>query len=496
MAERAQYLLPDGAAPEATAELLEERLGAEVEALRTATRTYYDTFDGRLRAAGMALVHADGALRLDETAALARRAAPARLLVADLEPGPLREALAGVVEMRALLPAARVRSRERALRVLDGQRKTVVRLRVEAPALVGDGRGGLRARVHVIGVRGYDRALSRVQRALEDELGLTEARATLYDEAVVAAGGDPEGVSSKPKVSLEPGTAAGEAVAAVLRALHEVIEANLPGTLDDLDTEFLHDFRVAVRRTRSVQREFQGVFPAGRLEPARRDFKRLQQVTGPVRDLDVNLLEFDELAGPLAAELEPLRRLLAERREAEFRRMTRALKAPASRRALERWTALLGDLTGPDAERPIEELSSERITRVYRRMVKMGRAIGPESPAEDLHDLRKKGKELRYLLELFGSLYPDDATKPLVKALKALQDTLGRHQDREVQAAQLRALREDLARVEGGPAALMAVGLLVERLGEDEAAARAEFAERFAAFADKDTRRRVKSAFG
>ena len=126
----------------------------------------------------------------------------------------------------------------------------------------------------------------------------------------------------------------------------------------------------------------------------------------------------------------------------------------------------------------------------------MGRAIGPESPAEDLHELRKKGKELRYLLELFGTLYPDDATKPLVKALKALQDTLGRHQDREVQAAQLRALRDDLAVVEGGPAALMAVGLLVERLGADEAAARAEFGERFAAFAGKDTRGRVKDAFG
>jgi CHAD domain-containing protein len=496
MAERAQYLLPEDTAPARAVERLAEALGAAAEPARTSTRTYYDTFDGRLRAADLALVHARGELRLGELAAEERSRAPERLLVAELAPGPLREALAGVVEMRALLPAARVRSRERALRVLDGERKTVVRLRVETPSLAGNGRAALRPRVHVLGVRGYDGALERVRRALEDDLGLTPAMATLYDEAVVASGGDPAGVSSKPAVQLTPGEPAGQAVAAVLRALEAVIAANLPGTLADLDTEFLHDLRVAVRRTRSVQREFQGVFPAARLERARRDFKRLQQITGAVRDLDVNLLEFDELAGPLAAELEPLRGLLAARREAELRKMTRALRSAATRGALDRWSTLVGELDGEDAGRPVEELSSHRIARVYRRMVQMGRAIDDSSPAEDLHDLRKKGKELRYLLELFGSLYPGEVTKPLVKALKALQDTLGRHQDREVQAAQLRELRDDLAAVAGGPAALMAVGLLVERLGADEAAARAEFGERFATFAGKDTRKQVKAAFG
>ena len=32
----------------------------------------------------------------------------------------------------------------------------------------------------------------------------------------------------------------------------------------------------------------------------------------------------------------------------------------------------------------------------------MGRAIDDDSPHEALHDLRKKGKELRYLLEFFA----------------------------------------------------------------------------------------------
>ena len=74
-------------------------------------------------------------------------------------------------------------------------------------------------------------------------------------------------------------------------------------------------------------------------------------------------------------------------------------------------------------------------------MVKMGRAIDDDSPAEDLHELRKVGKELRYLLEFFASLYPADVVKPFVKTLKGLQDQLGRFQDREVQANALRDAR-------------------------------------------------------
>ena len=78
-------------------------------------------------------------------------------------------------------------------------------------------------------------------------------------------------------------------------------------------------------------------------------------------------------------------------------------------------------------------------------MVKMGQAIDDDSPAEDLHELRKVGKELRYLLEFFASLYPAEVVKPFVKSLKGLQDQLGRFQDREVQANALRELAPEVA---------------------------------------------------
>ena len=153
----------------------------------------------------------------------------------------------------------------------------------------------------------------------------------------------------------------------------------------------------------------------------------------------------------------------------------------------------------PDAARPIGEVSGERIRKVYRRMLKMGGAIDESSPAEAYHELRKKGKELRYLLELFGvPLFPEEVVKPMIKTLKALQDVLGRHQDREVQISLLRSLGSELVPARpaaGGEAALMAIGALVARLGEDERAARGEFAGRFAEFASKEQRRLVKETF-
>ena len=59
----------------------------------------------------------------------------------------------------------------------------------------------------------------------------------------------------------------------------------------------------------------------------------------------------------------------------------------------------------------------------------MGKRIDDDSPAADLHELRKVGKELRYLLEFFGGIFDPETVKPMLKALKALQDVLGRFQD-------------------------------------------------------------------
>jgi len=168
------------------------------------------------------------------------------------------------------------------------------------------------------------------------------------------------------------------------------------------------------------------------------------------------------------------------------------------RAALRAWQALAAEpgAPGPDAGRPIEAIAGKRIAKVLARMLRDGGKIGAGSPPEALHDLRKRGKELRYLLELFGSVFPERAVEPLVSGLKHLQKVLGRFQDRAVQIETLRAMRHELAAEDEGPAALIALGPVLDALLADQEAAREEFAAAFAEFEAAAGRKRVKKAFG
>jgi CHAD domain-containing protein len=296
------------------------------------------------------------------------------------------------------------------------------------------------------------------------------------------------------------------AAAAVLRRLLTVITDNIEGSISGEDDEYLHQLRIAVRRSRTVQRQLAGVFEPRELPGFRSELRWLQQATGQARDLDVYVHGLDSLRDLLPreirADLAPLAPVLVHSRLAARAEMTRALMSVRTTDLLEDWDRLLESLVElpvegrPSARRPIGELAGERIRKVYKRIVRMGRAIDESSSAADYHDLRKKGKELRYLLELFGvRLFGEDTVGPMVKTLKAFQDVLGRHQDREVQMAMLRGTADEVATLRGGAAACMAMGVLVDRLQADERAARAEFGERFAELASAEQRALVSRTF-
>ena len=85
-----------------------------------------------------------------------------------------------------------------------------------------------------------------------------------------------------------------------------------------------------------------------------------------------------------------------------------------------------------------------------------------------------------------------------MQRLKALQDNLGEHQDTEVHVGELRTLSSELhGGAPGvGPGTLIAMGQLTEHLERRRRAAREEFAERFAAYDTKQTRRTLDGVLG
>ena len=158
----------------------------------------------------------------------------------------------------------------------------------------------------------------------------------------------------------------------------------------------------------------------------------------------MHLLDFDHLASMLpdavAADLEPLRGVLAAHRGDERERMVRALRSARAKRALAGWSALVGGLadapaaTAPTPARPIAEVAGERIFRVHRRMVKMGRAIDDDARTRRCTTCARRARSCATCSSCSAASIRARSTKPMVRALKALQDVLGRFQDREVQA--------------------------------------------------------------
>ena len=93
-------------------------------------------------------------------------------------------------------------------------------------------------------------------------LGLEPGHQPPLDQLLSAAGLDPEGYRPGFRAELSPDQTALAAVVAICRTLQRSWRCNEAGLKDDVDTEFLHDFRVALRRTRSALTLFRGSFAA------------------------------------------------------------------------------------------------------------------------------------------------------------------------------------------------------------------------------------------
>ena len=280
---------------------------------------------------------------------------------------------------------------------------------------------------------------------------------------------------------------------------------NEPGLRENIDTEFVHDYRVAVRRTRSILGQLKRIFPPEPLAHFRAEFKWLGAITSPVRDLDVYLLRMDEYRAHLPEsardDLTPLGVFLEKKQREAHAAMVAAMDSPRYQTLMQEWRAFLEaplpeEPPTPDAGRPLREVVSERIWKTYRRTLREGRAIGPETPAEALHEMRITCKKLRYLLEIFRSLYPETVMRRLISALKNLQNVLGDHQDFAVQQEALQDFARQMAAEGVAPVeTLTAMGRLEAYLAERQLQARAAFAESFARFASKKNRKRFEMLF-
>ncbi len=426
----------------------------------------------------------------------------------DFPRGSVRLQLQKVLWVRSLLPRVEISSNSEMLRVLDKRRKTVCRLRwTRSRARLPEGAVSqvLPLRLRVEAVRGYSTIRKRLVDFLESELALERAPGLPLEEALEAVGVKPADYSGKIRISLDPELRSDRATREVLLSLLQTIQANREGVIQDLDSEFLHDFRVAVRRTRAALGQIKQVFPKRSVKRFRREFSWLGKLTGPVRDLDVYLLQIPEyqasLPAHVRADLAPLAEYLNAQRDAARGRLLRGLGSHRYQQLIRGWEAFLKGpvprkTTLANAARPIGTVASERIARVYEKVVDKGSQIDPQSAPGKLHRLRLSCKRLRYLIEFFRSLYPAREMDTLIRELKKLQDNLGDYNDYVVQQETLRgiAARATAGRQLPAPT-LMCIGRLVERLEAGQALERERFMGRFSRFSSRKNARIFEKLF-
>jgi len=401
-----------------------------------------DTFDAKLRQSNQLLFQAGTMLSLYELKTgqmFEQTASEDWAFPADLEPGPVSSRLLQVSRLRAFLPVAGVTFSLGHGSLLDDEGKTRVRL-VHLFISCRQRSVGIGCTQYL---RGYDQAHEDLRLALE-ETGAVFCR----DVGVVfdVLGIKQEIYTAKPKVALNPDAPVKQSARKIIRSFLRIARRNEKGLVADYDTEFLHDYRVSLRKVRSVLSLFKGVFSPEQTDQLKKNFASLMQKTNALRDLDVYLLNrsqyFDLVPADTHEGLEILFRYFEGERQKEQKQVSRVLKSKEYQNEIDRLKKMFADgsslPSGPRGEEKSFEFACGLVKKRYDKVCKIARAIDDQSEDSVVHRLRIQCKKLRYLLEFFAPLFPEDESKSLIIALKQLQDNLGNFNDYSVQQRFLR----------------------------------------------------------
>ncbi|MFT5083590.1 MAG: hypothetical protein ACI9Y1_001635 [Lentisphaeria bacterium] len=168
---------------------------------------------------------------------------------------PIGDYLLPILEMRALLPLVSIRQGVIPVRILDSKKKPVVQLRFEhnsdnSTRSQGQVFDELRLCISALGRA--PKMVREVLHRLEKFPDISSAQDDMYERALESIGRVPGDYSSKFSLRLNAQERSDIALQSILENLFHTMQLNEPGVREDIDPEFLHDYRVAIRRTRSA----------------------------------------------------------------------------------------------------------------------------------------------------------------------------------------------------------------------------------------------------
>lgn len=508
------YVIPENQSISALVSLLTKSFSVRFLPETIYHRVFYDTFDWRLTRNGSTLeVQDDGpSPRIywradrDSKAKIQLGLKKVPRLADDLPAREFRQQLKSVISVRELSPRIKIRIKRQSLAVLDDSEKIVVRLYFDvywySPSKLRAARV-LTKRLLIKAVKGYAENYQQVE-AFIAEMPLPVPFQTAQDNvtklALIASGISAGEHTTSLNLRLDPFMADVQALKMILLRLLEIMQQNTSGTIKGRDTEFMHDYRVALRKIRVLLKQLDLHYPQEVNTEYRRFFSRLGKLSNPVRDLDVFLMQQEGYQADFETsdwqQLQALRDyLLLSRAEAQ-NKLVEELKSSRYRETIKRWRDhLKNSATESDAAdgsaKPVYKLADELLREVNQQTLKQGKTVTPNSDAETLHSLRKTFKQLRYLMEFFSSLYPAVELRALTQSLTDIQDNLGLFNDRHFQVSMVQAFIQQSKNI----AAIEAAEKLIQILQQQQDEAGTSFKDSFKKYASSASQKKFNALF-
>jgi triphosphatase len=245
--------------------------------------------------------------------------------------------------------------------------------------------------------------------------------------------------SKKPpeKFMVHPEDRFDRAVNKILTFQLQRFREQLPGVHRDIDTEFVHQARVATRRIRSALRLFHDAVPEKTGTYLAGEIKWIGGMFGAVRDLDVFLLNLSRFERQIryfpGRKKRALENQIEKQRRAPLKELLEALDSTRYKSLERRLTRFLERPLpfrpqAPLAGKAVREVAPVIIHEHFEAVMAQGHKVLANPKLKEFHRLRIQMKKLRYAAEFMGPAY-NGGLDPFIERTVEIQDCLGELQD-------------------------------------------------------------------
>lgn len=230
------------------------------------------------------------------------------------------------------------------------------------------------------------------------------------------------------KLSFEnytPNSNFGSFVKDLLSNLTSIILLNQNGIIGDWDAEFLHDFRVAIRKILVFLKNTKKFLPTY-VDFFINIFELIIDNTNDLRNQDVflaNFKDFSEINGLNYDKYKDLIDNITQKRTISQKNVANFLESDAFIQTIDKWLEWISNLKVE--EYSIVEVYEFVLHRIMKKLVRIFIDISPTMSYDKVHKLRIYLKHLRYNVEFFGFLYDKKTFDKFSQKLKKYQDFLG-----------------------------------------------------------------------